>query len=405
MSSLTEETFEGNAKTMAFDAAGIQKLLRFAAQNKVSDIHFRVGSPPTFRIQGELVQVSVPALTDADLGALTHSLLNDAQKQRFAGAFELDGSYDLPGVCRFRFNLFRHDGKVAAVLRLIPLEIPTMESLGLPPVFKKIAEMERGFVLVTGATGQGKSTTLAALIHYLNSRQAVHIVTIEDPVEFVHPQMKAKVTQREVGRDTRSFADALRSALRQDPDVILVGEMRDTETIDIALKAAETGHLVLSTVHTTDAAKTVGRLVSMFPSDEQAMVRLRLADCLKATVSQRLLTPASGKGRALTLEIMLVNTAIQECIADASKTASIPQFIENSKDILGGQTFDQHLLELLRSGVITLETAKRASVNASDFERNLNFSDAANSKQGTSSMSAPLEFTHSMTGATTKKAG
>lgn len=379
------------------DARGFQKLLTFAAQNQASDVHFRVGSPPTFRLKGDLVQVAMPALSESDVHVLTQLLLSPQQLERLSQSFEMDGSYNLPTVCRFRFNLFRHDAHWGAVMRVIPLQVPTIESLGLPAVMKTIATIDRGFVLVTGATGQGKSTTLAALLHRLNTTRPIHIVTIEDPVEFVHTSIKAKITQREVGRDTQNFADALRAALRQDPDAILVGEMRDRETIDVALKAAETGHLVLSTVHTTDAAKTVGRLVSMFPADEQQMVRLRLADCLRATVSQRLLTRVDGKARVLAQEIMLVNTAIQECIANAQRTGEIPQFIENSRDSregYGGQTFEQHLTHLYRSGAITLDTAKRASANAADFERNLNFSDAANSKQGLGTMSGELELTH-----------
>lgn len=360
------------------------KILHYAAQNNVSDIHFRVGAPPAFRVQGELVNVAMPPYNEQDVMELARTIVQDTDRQQqLARVHEMDGSFELPGLCRFRFNVFRFDGKLGVVMRLIPAKIPTLDELQLPSVVKKIASTERGFVLVTGATGNGKSTTLAAMIDHINANQSLHIVTIEDPIEFMHPQKKCKITQREVGRDTQSFAGALRAALRQDPDVILVGEMRDAETIDIALKAAETGHTVFSTVHTTDASKTIGRMVSMFPADEQQMVRLRLADCLKATISQRLMMRADKKGRVCAQEIMIVNTAIAECIADPTRTAQIPEFIENGHELLGTQTFQQHLLDLYRKGTISLEVAKAAAPNAADFERYLRFSDAASNKRGT----------------------
>jgi twitching motility protein PilT len=260
---------------------------------------------------------------------------------------------------------------MAAVLRLIPAEIPTIESLGLPPVLKKIAGFSRGLVLVTGATGSGKSSTLAAMINEINTNCPYHILTIEDPIEFVHPQRRSRISQREVGSDTQSFAQALRAALRQDPDVILVGEMRDPETIDIALKAAETGHLVFSTVHTNDAIKTIGRLVSVFPPEEQRMVRMRLADNLMATISQRLIAKKDGKGMVAAQEIMVSNAAIADCIADPDKTGEINDFITKSKEMTGGQTFDQHLADLYLREVVSLDVAKEASTSPSDFERNL----------------------------------
>jgi twitching motility protein PilT len=275
------------------------------------------------------------------------------------------------GLARFRYNIFRHRGRLGAILRIIPSQVPTIEDLGLPQVLKKIAALPRGLVLVTGVTGSGKSSTLAAMIDYVNRTFPYHILTIEDPVEYVHAQKRARVCQREVGRDTGDFAGALRSALRQDPDVILVGEMRDRETIDIALKAAETGHLVFSTVHTPDAIKTVGRLIAVFPAEEQNMVRLRLAENLVATVSQRLLKRADGSGRVAAQEIMISNKSIQECIADPAHTGEINDYISKSREVLGGQTFDQHLVELYREGLVTLEDAKEAASNASDFARNL----------------------------------
>ncbi|HLL53830.1 MAG TPA: PilT/PilU family type 4a pilus ATPase, partial [Myxococcaceae bacterium] len=258
-------------------------------------------------------------------------------------------------------------------LRIIPPEVPTMESLGLPEVLRTIASQERGLVLVTGATGSGKSSTLAAMINHINQTESVHILTIEDPIEFVHKNIKASVSQREIGTDTENFNIALRAALRQDPDVILVGEMRDTETIDIALKASETGHLVFSTVHTTDAAKTIGRLVSVFPAEEQPMVRMRLADNLKGTISQRLLPRLSGKGRVAALEIMVQTKTVQEHIRDPQKTGGLKDVLEKGSDTYGMQSFDQHLSRLYREQQISLEVASGAASNPADFQRALNF--------------------------------
>jgi twitching motility protein PilT len=356
------------------DKLELEKLLEFAVQKKASDVHFRVGQPPVFRLRGDLKSIKMTPLTDPDMVELCKLLTSssgiavDLRQVR-----ELDGSFELGTLGRFRFNIFRHEGSLGAVLRVIPASVPMLEDLMFPPVIKKIAAIERGFVLVTGSTGQGKSTTLAAMIDYLNTTRNSHIITIEDPIEFIHRPKKSKITQREVGRDTESFATALRSALRQDPNTIMVGEMRDPESIDIALKAAETGHTVFSTVHTTDAAKSVARMISMFPPEEQSLVRLRLADCLKATISQRLLKRADGNGRVVAQEIMVSNTAIAECIADPQRTAEIPTFIENAQSLLGSQTFHWHLSKLYREGVISLDVAKQASNNAADFEHFLNY--------------------------------
>jgi twitching motility protein PilT len=272
-------------------------------------------------------------------------------------------------VGRFRVNIYRQRNTFAVILRVIPFEVPTLESLGLPPVLREVASEERGLVLITGVTGSGKSSTLAAMINLINQTQRCHILTIEDPIEFMHKNQKASISQREIGLDTPGFNVALRAALRQDPDIILVGEMRDTETIDIALKATETGHLVFSTVHTTDAAKTVGRLISVFPSSEQNMVRIRLAENLKATVSQRLLVRKGGKGRVAALEILRMTKTIEECIKDPLKTHEIKDVIEAGRDTYGTQSFDQHLMELFNGGVIDFETAQSAATNPSDFER------------------------------------
>ena len=256
---------------------------------------------------------------------------------------------------------------------MIPNEVPTLESLKLPAVVKQIASHERGLILVTGATGSGKTTTLAAMLNHINQTQPVHILTIEDPIEYVHRSARASISQREVGIDTQDFSAALRSALRQDPDVIFVGELRDYETVDIALKAAETGHLVLATVHTTDAVKTVGRILSFFPGDEQHAVRGRLAETLKATVSQRLLPKADGRGMALAMEIMVATQTVREYIQDSDRTGALKDVIEKGRTTYGMQSFDQHLSDLYRAQEVKLEVARAAASNPADFERALNF--------------------------------
>jgi twitching motility protein PilT len=269
----------------------------------------------------------------------------------------------------------RYQGKLGLILRLISDKIPTTDDLKLPKVINKIAEANAGLVLVTGATGSGKSSTLAAMINYINKTSAVHVLTLEDPVEFVHSPLKARITQREIGQDTNDFASALRSALRQDPDIILIGEMRDAETISIALKAAETGHLVFGTVHTTDALSTIGRLISMFPPEEQDVVRVRIADNLHATISQRLLKTSDGKGRVAAQEIMINNPGIKESILDPTKTKEIYTYIEKGKNTSGAQSFDQHITKLYKDGLISLEEAKGNATRPDDFERNLMFGD------------------------------
>jgi twitching motility protein PilT len=306
-----------------------------------------------------------------------HLLGERGAEQDLDGLQECDTSYSIEGVARFRVNIYRQRGSLCCILRIIPREVPTVESLGIPTRVGEFADEERGLVLVTGATGSGKSSTLAALIERINRSRAAHILTIEDPIEFLYTNQKASISQREVGSDTRNFTQALRAALRQDPDVILVGEMRDAETIDIALKAAETGHLVLSTVHTTDAAKTVGRLLGTFPAEEQHGVRLRLADNLRGVVSQRLLPRRDGKGRVVASEIMVSTKTVQEYLKDVSKTADLKDVIEQGADQYGMQSFDQHLTTLLRNGEISLDVAKAAASNPADFERALNFGDGA----------------------------
>ena len=357
------------------DQAQFVQLLTAAVQHGASDIHLSPTAPPALRIRGELVNVKTAPLTDADLDLILKTMISDPTvASEMTALRDYDGSFEVKNLCRFRFNVYSHRGRKGAILRVIPSQVPTIELLGLPPVLKHIAAMQRGLVLVTGATGSGKSSTLAAMVHYINANQPIHILTVEDPIEFIHTPARARITQREIGRDTTTFATALRAALRQDPDVILVGEMRDPETIDIALKAAETGHLVLSTVHTTDAVKTIGRLVAVFPPSEQHMVRLRLADNLIATISQRLIQRKTGKGLVAAQEIMVVNSGISESIANPLLAGQINDLIAKQHGSPGGgMTFEQHLVDLYRAGMVSLEAAKEASTNASDFERNLRF--------------------------------
>jgi twitching motility protein PilT len=350
------------------------QLLAAAVKNGASDIHLKAGAPPALRINGSLLPVKVPAMAPEDTENVAKFVLTSARwKGDVNDLRDWDTSYAVEDVGRFRVNIFRQKGNFALVLRAIPFNVPTVESLGLPPVVKGMAEYERGLVLLTGVTGSGKSSTLAAIVRQINETTRAHILTIEDPIEFLHEDKLSRVTQREIGPDTGNFAQALRAALRQDPDVILVGEMRDLETIEIALKAAETGHLVLSTVHTTDAAKTIGRLCDAFPHEAQEAVRHRLAENLKGTISQRLLPKAQGKGRVVAAEIMVSTESIKEFIIDPERTHEMADYLAKNRDVYGTQSFDQHLSELYKSNQITLDVAKAAASNPSDFERALSF--------------------------------
>jgi twitching motility protein PilT len=356
----------------------LNEVLQKAIEAGASDIHIGVGSPIRVRLDGTLRPLGYPPLRPADTLALALHVLQQAGRVTAASVAEYartirdeDCAYSAPGIGRFRVNICAQRSSMALVLRIIPHVIPTIDSLGLPEVVSEIALEERGLVLVTGITGSGKSTTLASMIGYINSQRSCKIVTIEDPIEFVYRDQQASIMQREVGSDTASFANAMRAALRQDPDVILVGEMRDRETIDIALKAAETGHLVLSTLHTTDAAKTLNRILSVFDLSEQGVLRLRLGDALRAIISQRLLPRASGKGRVPAIEVLRNTTTIKDCIQDEAKTHGIVDYIKAGRDQYGMQTFDQHLMALYEQGVISVEVAKAASTCPGDFERSL----------------------------------
>jgi twitching motility protein PilT len=352
------------------DRDTFHRILAAAMKAEGSDIHLKVGTPILLRVHGVLQEVKSPPLTPEDTQAVAEIVAERANPQVSPDQIrEWDGSYSVNGVGRFRVNVYRQRNTLAVILRAIPFEVPTFDHLGLPPVLRDIATEERGLVLITGVTGSGKSSTLAAMIDHINGSARYHIITVEDPIEFIHKNKRSSLSQREIGLDTTAFNVALRAALRQDPDIVMVGEMRDTETIDIALKAAETGHLVFSTVHTTDAAKTVGRLISVFPASEQNMVRIRLAENLKATVSQRLLPRKGGKGRVAALEILRMTKTTEACIKDPLKTHEIKDVIEDGRDTYGTQSFDQHLTALFNDGIIEFETARSAATNPSDFER------------------------------------
>jgi twitching motility protein PilT len=356
------------------ELATFNQFLAAAVKNGASDVHFKVGTAPALRVNGQLLPVKVPALQPEDTARICRHLLSSSRyKGQLEDLQDWDTSYALEGVGRFRANVFRNKGHLGAVMRSIPLTIPDFAKLGLPPVLEKIAQEDRGLVLVTGVTGSGKSSTLAAMVNYINQHYRKHIVTIEDPIEFVHEDRFSRVMQREVGPDTPDFGKALRAAMRQDPDVILVGEMRDAETIEIAIKAAETGHLVLSTVHTQDAYRTINRIIGVFPPEAQTGVRNRLSENIRATISQRLLPHASGKGRVVAAEIMVSTVSVVEFIKDPDRTHEIKDYLEKNSDILGTQSFDMHLVKLMREGQITMEVAKEAASNPSDFERALAF--------------------------------
>jgi twitching motility protein PilT len=350
----------------------IDDLLRIATSFGASDLHIKAGAFPVMRVSGELRPVAgANRLSQDETLDMAFGMMSNRQKQHFKEAFEVDLGYGVSGLGRFRINVFQQRATIGIVARVIPDRIRNISELGMPPVIEKISDEHRGLILVTGTTGSGKSTTLAAMIDRMNATRNSHIVTIEDPIEFLHRDKKSFVTQREVDVDTRSFAEALRGALRQDPDIILVGEMRDLETIETALTAAETGHLVLSTLHTLDAAETITRIISAFPPYQQKSIRIQLAGLLKAVVSQRLIRSAKGNGRVPAAEILVTTALIRDYIVNEEKTSQIRDAIGAGTSQYGMQTFDQSLFYLYQSGLISLEEALRGASNADEFRLRL----------------------------------
>ena len=342
----------------------ITDLLAFSVKNKASDLHLSAGLPPMIRVHGDVRRINLPEMNAEEVGHMITSVMNDLQRKNYQQNLETDFSFELPNVARFRVNAFNTNRGPAAVFRTIPSKVLTLEDLKAPRIFQKISENPRGLVLVTGPTGSGKSTTLAAMINYINETHSSHILTIEDPIEFVHESKKCLINQRELHEHTHSFANALRSALREDPDVILVGEMRDPETIGLALTAAETGHLVFGTLHTTGAAKTVDRIVDVFPAGEKEMVRSMLSESLRAVISQTLLKTRDGSGRVAAHEILISTAAVRNLIRE-NKIAQIGSALQTGQQY-GMQTLDQSLQALVRTGVISQETARAKAQNA-DF--------------------------------------
>ncbi len=357
----------------------LNEVLSVAMKAGASDIHIKAGLPPIFRIDGQLYPFKeAPRLTPDVVNKMAFGIMTKSQQDKYKDSGEVDLAYGVPGLGRFRVNIFQQRGTIGIVLRVIPFAVKSIEELYLPPIVAKLANEQRGLILVTGTTGSGKSTTLAAMIDLINATRTCHIVTIEDPIEFLHRDKRSIVNQREVGFDTKAFSVALRSALREDPDVILVGEMRDFETIETALLAAETGHLVLSTLHTLDATETINRIVAVFPPYQQKQVRLQLAAILKGVISQRLMARADGKGRVPAVEAMVSSARIRECIEDKDRAKEIRDAISTGFTAYGMQTFDQSLLQLYRKQLISLDEALRQCSNPDDFK--LKISGISNTK-------------------------
>jgi twitching motility protein PilT len=364
MGESTQAPAAGTAPATPFN---FKAVLQQMVQQNASDLHLKVGRPPTLRLNGELVAIDVPPLRPEDLKSLAEQLMTARQVKEFAENKEADFAIGVPGIGRFRCNVYQQRGSLAYAFRAIPYTAKSIEELNLPTVLKEIALMPRGLVLVTGVTGSGKSTALASMIHHINEFRRANVITIEDPIEFLHRDMHSHVNQREVGTDTTTFAQALRRVLRQDPDVILIGEIRDLETLDTALKAADTGHLVFSTLHTTDATQTINRVLSFYPPHEQASVRFQLASALQAVVSLRLVPRADGRGRVPAVEVLINTAAVRDQIRDMTKTLNIPDLIKEGTVQYGMQSFDQSLMSWYTKGAISYESAVFNATNPSEF--------------------------------------
>jgi twitching motility protein PilT len=344
-----------------------------AIEDGASDIHIKAGDVVRARLNGQLTPLTEQKISHAQVRELAIKLIpHEKDRERIDEITDYDCSWGLPGLGRFRVNILKQRGVLGIVMRIIAIEIPTFADLNLPPVLESISRSERGLILVTGVTGSGKSSTMAAIVGYINRNMCKHIITLEEPIEFLHRDLKSSITQRDVGSDTESFSARLRSALRQDPDVIMIGEMRDRDTIDTALKAAETGHLVISTVHTKNAVQTLSRIIAVFRPEEQEIVRTRLADSVQAVISQRLLPLAKGDGLVVAAEIMLVTGTIRDCIVDVERMEEIIDLIHDGREQYGSQTFDQHLMDLVNAGLVAFELAKAAANSPSDFDLKMN---------------------------------
>jgi len=351
----------------------MNEMFKKAIDDGASDIHFKSSDFVRARLNGELIPLTEQKISHAQVRELALKLI-PLEKDRAAidELTDFDCSWGLPGLGRFRVNIMRQRGVLSIIMRIIPIEIPSFADLKLPPVLDRISQFERGLILVTGVTGSGKSSTMAAMIGYINRNMKKHVVTLENPIEFLHRDLQSSITQRDVGTDTESFTAGLRAALRQDPDVVMIGEMRDKDTIDTALKAAETGHLVISTVHTKNAVQTLSRLIAVFRPEEQDMIRIRMADSISAVISQRLVPTKDGKSRVVACEVMLVTGTIRDCILDPDRMDEILDLIDQGKDQYGSQTFDQHLMDLVNSGQVEFQVAKAAANSPGDFDLKMN---------------------------------
>jgi twitching motility protein PilT len=350
----------------------MQELFKAAIERGASDIHVKAGDVIRARIHGDLQPLTQQKLSAEQVKGIALQVIpHEEDRQRFDSILDYDCSWGIPGVGRFRVNIMRQRGSPMIVMRSIPIEVPSTSDLGLPPIIDKIANQERGLILVTGVTGSGKSSTMAAIVNWMNQNKRLHIVTLENPIEFLHRDNKCSITQRDIGTDTESFVSGLRAVLRQDPDVVLIGEMRDKITIETALKAAETGHLVVSTLHTKNAVQTISRVISVFAPEEQEMIRVRMAESLQAVISQRLVQKKAG-GRVAAMEIMPVTATIRDCIQDVDRLDDITDLIAEGKDHYGSQTFDQHLMDLVNNDIVDFDVAMAAASNPADFDLKMN---------------------------------